>query len=115
MKAYDIRNKYDGVITEVIFAETAGKAKSYALAHCEYFEGCCFCDLDASRNPQIDKYYTDGKLKMDWFNQKDRLALVKECGFECDDECFDSGECEKCIAKKYCDRYEVYLESEAEK
>lgn len=31
MKAYNIRNKYDGFITEVIFAETAGKAKSYAL------------------------------------------------------------------------------------
>lgn len=30
MKAYDIRNKYDGFIVEVIFAETAGKAKSYA-------------------------------------------------------------------------------------
>lgn len=36
---------------------------------------------------------------MDWCNQKDRLALVKECDFVCDDECFDSDECEKCIAK----------------
>ena len=43
---------------------------------------------------------------------KDRLALVKECDFVCDDECFDSDECEKCIAKKYCGRYEEYLESE---
>lgn len=38
MKAYNIRNKYDGFITEVIFAETAGKAKSYALTYCESFE-----------------------------------------------------------------------------
>ena len=109
MKAYDIRNKYDGFIVEVIFAETAGKAKSYALQYCESCEESDFCDLNAKRNPQIDKYYTGGKRKMDWCNQKDRLALVKECDFVCDDECFDSKECEKCIAKKYCGRYEEYL------
>ena len=114
MKAYTVRDKNDGFVIEVIFAETAGKAKSYALTYCEYFEYCCFCDLDVRRTPQIDKYYTDGKRKMDWLNQKDRLALVKECGFMCDDECFDIRTCEKCIAKEYCDRYEEYLESEVE-
>lgn len=68
MKAYDIRNKYDGFIVEVIFAETAGKAKSYALQYCESCEESDFCDLNAKRNPQIDKYYTGGKRKMDWCN-----------------------------------------------
>lgn len=114
MKAYNVRDKNSGFNVEVIFAETAGKAKSYATTYCEIFEDCCFCDLDVRRNPHIDKYYTDGKQKMDWYNPKDRLALVKECGFVCDDEYFDIDNCEKCIAKEYCDRYEEYLESEVQ-
>lgn len=42
-------------------------------------------------------------------NQKDRLALVKERGFSCVDDCF--GEfCEDCLSKEYCNRYDEYIE-----
>lgn len=32
----------------------------------------------------MDKYYTPGKTEMDWYAAKDRIALVKDCGFICD-------------------------------
>lgn len=107
MKAWEISNNYiEGC--EVVFAETRGKAKSIAL-DTDTFCDCNFCDLDVCRAYNIDKYYTDGKRYMDWGNQKDRLALVKERGFSCVDDCF--GEfCEDCLSKEYCDRYDEYIE-----
>lgn len=91
---------------EVVFAETRGKARTIAL-NTDTFEYSDFIDLEVRRKPVIDKYYKDGKTRMNWDNQKDRLALVKECGFSCCDECF--GEfCEECLAKDYCDRYEEF-------
>ena len=79
MKAWLIReNNTDGC--EVVFAETRGKAKSIAL-RTDTFSEYNFCDLEVCRKPVIDKYYKDGKTLMDWGNQKDRLALVKELGF----------------------------------
>lgn len=105
MKAWLIREN-DIESCEVVFAETRGKAKSIAL-QTDTFSECDFCDLEVYRKPVIDKYYKDGKTRMDWDNQKDRLALVKECGFSCADECF--GEfCEDCLSKEYCDRYDEY-------
>ena len=107
MKAWEISNNYiEGC--EVVFAETRGKAKSIAL-NTDTFCDCDFCDLEVYRKPVIDKYYKNGKTRMNWGNQKDRLALVKECGFSCVDDCF--GEfCEDCLSKDYCDRYDEYIE-----
>lgn len=105
MKAWIVREK-DVEGCEVAFAATRGQAKSIALDTAT-FECSDFIDLEVRRVPQIDKYYTDGKTRMDWGSQKDRLALVKECGFSCTDECF--GEfCDDCLAKDYCDRYDEY-------
>ena len=107
MKAWLIHEN-DTESCEVIFAETRGKAKSMALTT-DTFSECDFCNLKVCRVRNIDKYYTNGKRCMDWDNQQDRLALVKECGFSCSDECF--GEfCEDCLSKDYCDRYDEYIE-----
>lgn len=107
MKAWLVReNSIEGC--EVVFAETRGKATAIAL-HTETFEDDDFINLVVRRIPEIDKYYTNGKRRMDWNNQKDRLALVKEYGFSCIDECF--GEfCGDCLSKDYCDRYDEYIE-----
>lgn len=105
MKAWIVREN-DVEACEVVFAETRGKAKTIAL-NTDTFCDADFCDLEVHRKPVIDKYYKDGKTRMDWGNQKDRLALVKECGFSCVDDCF--GEfCEDCLSKDYCDRYEDF-------
>lgn len=104
MKAYEARNKWGySDYTTVVFAETAGKAKSIAMSS-EACEGCDFIDIEVFRVQQLDKYYKKGKQEMDWFNEKDRIALVKDCGFICSREVINP-DCENCSAKKWCDRY----------
>ena len=81
MKAWFVREK-DEFLSAVVFAETRGKAR--ALARCtDACEDSNFCDIEVRRLPQMDKYYKEGKLEMDWYNPNDRIALVKECGFQC--------------------------------
>ena len=108
MKAWRV-NKKDDFYSTIVFAETRGKAKSMALATdcCEYAD---FCDIEVRREKELDKYYRDGKIEMDWENPLDRIALVKECGFYCDPDYFDFEDCSVCSAKEYCDYYKDRLE-----
>lgn len=98
-KAYLVREK-DELIVCVIFAETAGKAKSYALC-CEEFEDAEYINLEVTRIKEMDKYATQGKIKMEWENPSDRIILVRDCGFTCFEP--TKFECEVCSAKNYCD------------
>lgn len=100
MKAWLVREKNSFYVT-VVFAETRGKARSRALST-ESLEYANFCDIDVHREPQLDKYYKEGKTEMDWCDDNDRIALVKEAGFRCDYENTDDL-CEYCPAKQYCD------------
>lgn len=104
MKAYLVREK-DQFCATVVFAETVGKAKMLALSTdcCEYAR---FIDIEAHRQPQVDKYYKEGKWHLDWENPQDRIVLVKECGFWCGEEAFEYEDCELCSAKEYCDKYQ---------
>ena len=110
IKAWLVRVK-DEFCAEVVFAETRGKAKSLALSTdcCEYAH---FTDIEVHRLPQADKYYQKGKWHFDWYNPKDRLVLVKECNFVCDDETFELEDCLMCSARHYCDRYTDVEEKE---
>lgn len=104
MKAWIVNEKYE-TASAVVFAETRGKAKSLAL--------CTSCCKDASnievrRVPQMDKYYVEGKTEMEWSDPKDRITLVKECGFYCRHPIAE--ECKDCPAKDFCD--EGVLEKE---
>lgn len=101
MKAWLVYEKNETLST-VVFAETAGKARALAQ-HTDACEDVEFCDIRAQRIPQIDKYYTDGKLEMDWLKTEDRIALVKEAGFRCDKEYYDPFDCESCPASKWCE------------
>lgn len=112
MKAWLVREK-DEFCATIVFAETRGKAKAAAL-YTECCEDADFCNIEVHRKPQLDKYYTDGKTEMDWFNKQDRIALVKDCGFWCGDDCFDIDDCEICSAKEYCDRYSDYVEKRSD-
>lgn len=105
MKAWLVREKDEWSAT-VVFAETRGKAR--ALAMCtDACEDADFCDIEVRRKPQLDKYYSEGKLEMDWYDDKDRIALVKECYFSC--EYVEIGQCEDCPAKEWCGEYEQYM------
>lgn len=101
MKAWEVRKKQEFCAT-VVFAKTKGKAKSLALC-----TDCCedsnFLNIEVRRAPQMDKYYKDGKVEMDWFNAQDRIALVKDCGFSCEYHAPD--ECKSCTAKEFCSEY----------
>ena len=107
MKAWLVKEKDEECAT-VVFAETRGKAKSLALL-CDCCEDAKFTDIEVRRVPQVDKYYKEGKWQLDWDNPKDRIVLVKECGFWCGYEAFEFEDCELCSAKRYCDRYKDSL------
>ena len=108
MKAWLVCEK-DEFGAAVVFAETRGKAKVLARS-----TGACedasFLDIEAHRVPHMDKYYTEGKKEMDWFTLKDRIALITECGFYCEDATKEK--CEDCLAIDYCDYYKDYIEEE---
>lgn len=99
MKAWIVNPKYE-FGSAVVFAETRGKAKSAALIT-DCCEGANFCDIEVRRVLQMDKYYVEGKTEMDWSDPDDRIALVKECGFYCEDPIAECCEC--CPAKEFCD------------
>lgn len=110
MKAWLVREKGEFGAT-VVFAETRGKAKSYAL-RTEDFEAADYCELEVSRVKKMDKYYVEGKKRMNWFDSKDRVALVKDCNFMCDREYLEREACPLCPAKEFCDDYQEYLNEE---
>ena len=107
MKAWLVREKGEFGAT-VVFAETRGKAKSYAL-RTEDFEAADYCELEVSRVKKMDKYYVEGKKRMDWLDSEDRIVLVKDAGFVCDDTYWEREDCNDCPAKEYCDKYQECL------
>lgn len=110
MKAWLVR-KRDEPYATVVFAGTRGKARSIAM-HTEACEDADFCGIDVTRYQHMDKYYVDGKIEMDWYNAKDRIALVKDAGFYCVDEgIYDGYGCDVCPAKEYCGKYEEIIEA----
>lgn len=94
----------DEPCSTVVFSETRGKARARAM-HTDACEDVDFCRIEVRRKPQLDKYYVEGKTEMDWYNSKDRVALVKECGFRCSYETLEYIDCSDCPAKQYCDAY----------
>lgn len=106
MKAWFVREK-DGDCATVVFAETRGKARALAM-HTDACADAQFTDIEVRREPHMDKYYKEGKTEMDWENPKDRIALVKECGFRC--EYSEPYFCDDCPAKQFCGTYEEYIE-----
>lgn len=113
MKAYRVHDRECYVpYVMIVFAESRGKAISYALGTDEFpkdeFE---FTDLSASRAKWADKYY-NGKKEMDWDNPEDRFAMVKNGGFVCGEDAFDPRDCEQCCAKELCEQYERYKNEE---
>ena len=108
MKAYKISDlKGYADYSTVVFAETSGKAKAIAI-HTNACEDSYYTDIRTKRIPDLDKYYRVGKKEMDWFDDADRIALVRDAGYSCDPEEYWEGEdCTRCPAKQWCERYGV--------
>lgn len=75
MKAYLVKDK-DEFCATVVFAETVGKARALAMST-ECCEDVDFCDIQVKRQPQLDKYYVDGKRKWIGLIHKIELYLLK--------------------------------------
>ena len=109
MKAWRVTDRgYVCDYSTIVFAETRNKAKVIAQ-HSETFDGCDlrYVDFRVTRAPELDKYYR-GNDEMDWFDENDRIAMVKEAGFECSyDFEPDYLECESCPANRWCERSEA--------
>ena len=115
MKAYEVSDKNGYAdYALVVFAESRGKAIYSAIGTDEFpkYEWD-FTELRARRIPVLDKAYR-GNWRMDWCNDADRLAFVRDAGYYCNDDCFDPDDCEQCAGKDYCSRYEEYLEEDDE-
>ena len=115
MKAYIIHDRdYVAEYSLIVFAESRGKAISYALGTDEFPYGDYdFTQLSARRAKWADKYY-HGSREMDWYNPEERLAMVRDGGYVCDDDSFDPDDCERCSAKDICEKYEDYMDECAE-
>lgn len=104
MKAYVIHDlKGYADYSTVVFAETSGKAKAIAITT-DAFNDYDYTEISARRVPKLDKYYR-GLDEMDWYDDEDRIALVKDGHFHC----FETDECKNCPAKQYCDYCEVEI------
>lgn len=105
MKSWKVSPKNEYYST-VIFAETCGKARYLAQSTdaCEYTD---FIDIEVWRLPRADCLYKDGKVEADWYDSNDRLILVRDCNFRCD-EVESEHECKRCPAIEHCDAYSEY-------
>lgn len=105
MKAWIVSDNNAEYGSEIVFAETAGKARALCM-YDETFEDCEWTDLRVRRFKEYDQYY-DGKTKADfWYDDKHRIRLVRDFGWCCS-EPIDSY-CKDCPAKEWCD-YGKYL------
>lgn len=111
MKAWRCINA-DEFCATIIFAETAGKARYKAMHSDSIGEDLEFKDIIVRREKKLDEYYR-GLDEMDWYDNDDRVAMVREAGFYCG-EYFDPDECEKCAASKWCRQYKDYIEDGGE-
>lgn len=112
LKAYIVadRRYWDG--STVVFAETAGKAKALAR-FTDACEDIDFVDVSARRAPALDKAYR-GVWEMDWWNDQDRIAMVRDANFQCDLSELSAEDlyCSVCPAKEWC---QLYADLEEEK
>ena len=113
IKAYMVIENCSGR-TMIVFARTAGKARSYAfLFHddCffpEYSEYSVFLTATSvKRVRELDDSYR-GHAYMKWDDSQDRVDLVQKLNWSCLTE--DELDCEGCPATEYCERYPEYLE-----
>lgn len=115
MKAYVVSDRQGyAEYTVIVFAESRGKAVVATLGTDEFpSEDWSYTELRAIRKPEFDKHYK-GNYRMDWDNPEDRLAMVRDGGYYCNEDAFEPDDCVKCNGKDYCSRYEEYIEEEDE-
>ena len=108
-KAWVCSNECLDIMTEAVFADTRGKAKSY-FKNMETFEDFEFCDLRPYRMQSLDHLNKPDGYVMNFLKDEDRLPMVRDAGFYCTE--VDRQLCEECCAKEWCSAYEEDEEEE---
>ncbi|MCR5329599.1 MAG: hypothetical protein K6E62_00220 [Lachnospiraceae bacterium] len=104
MKAWTVSDNNGGYGTAIIFAETRGKAISYAVNCCDTFEGYEWTDIRARRFKEWDRHYK-GEPETDvWNDDEARIELVRDYGWSCVETFWE--ECKECPAREWCSSWE---------
>lgn len=109
MKAWYVTDNDCSGGTVVVFAETRGKAASWALRYDDTFEDLDFTDLYVRRFKDYDKFYSGKRIVDFWNDLEDRIRLVRDFGWSCQEADFY---CEKCPASKWCEKYKEMYDDE---
>ena len=80
LKAFEINNKRSYII---VFHETRGKAKAWAIENIFYFDENTFLDLFARRVPKADEH---APLNPGWLLRCEHAKIYKELGYACKDK-----------------------------
>ena len=97
MKAFVV-SEIDGEgVCSIVFHESAGKAKYYAMQNCEWFDCAEFTDLQVRREPKADEHATDEPSVLDFCGNAE---VHHKLGWTC----LTVGDCNKtakeCLFKK---------------
>ena len=95
MKAYHVQENSGECIAAIVFQDTPGKARSYALSAVDWFECCEWLDLNVKREKRADKFATKYPSVLDFCSNADFFHSI-------DWICFSTGECDSysCPFKK---------------
>jgi hypothetical protein len=95
MKAYQVMDIEGEGMGAIVFHETPGKAKAFALSSVEWFEQCEWLDLLVTREKRADKFATKDPSVLDFCSNADFFHSI-------DWVCFSSGYCDSysCPFKK---------------
>ena len=99
MKCWVANDKNCDYGSEIIFADTRGKAISEALRR-DNFEDLELTDIRVKRLPILDGMEDREPTDNPWLNDEIRLILVKEYDWACIEP--EYSDCDSCIAKEYC-------------
>ncbi|MCM1296371.1 MAG: hypothetical protein NC311_12600 [Muribaculaceae bacterium] len=107
MKAYEARDgKGYHFGTTVIFASSAREAKALALQS-KVLEDVDFLDIRVCRLRAADKLYK-GEREIDWNDDETRLVLVRDFGWQCEEQ---TENCLDCVAREWCAEWEAYMDT----
>lgn len=95
MKAYHIQEIAGEGMGAIVFHESPGKARAFALSTVEWFEWCEWLDLSVKREKRADKFSTEDPSVMDFCSNADFFHSI-------DWTCYSSGDCDSysCPFKK---------------
>lgn len=113
LKAYICRDRIEKYGSTVVFAESPGKARMLAQKT-DTCEDLDFIDIEVRRAPALDDAYR-GRFELDWYNDQDRIRMVRDAHFRCSSEDGILEEwCRACAAFPWCGMAEDWRDKEAQ-